>query len=343
VVSVIENDIVPFTPVKLVKERMAFIIKKKRYKFQVDLTLNELTEVSFSKATLFAKVRQLDGGNFSDYSERREVANHVGKYEQKFSFPCKMNANSNTGVLDSCKCRVSIRKEEKGGRNFRKIGFVDINLAEYAGAGPSTQRYILQAYDQSHRLDNSMLQLTLNITLREGDTIFQRPLTRQQPILLPGEDTAARPDTTTTPFTAAHNLKDNLTLSDVSDTGHTRSSSTNSQTGSAGYCSQSSQQAHSRQSSNESGHARNLSAGSADTGIYGSMEKEKRRKKLDSGRVDAEEVIDEIMENIHIEPNHEGCSTGLQLYFGSDGSVRFDNPSKLDSDFQPIVIDCEKR
>ena len=37
-----------------------------------------------------------------------------------------------------------IRKEEKGGKNFRKIGFVDVDLAEYAGAGPSTQRYILQ-------------------------------------------------------------------------------------------------------------------------------------------------------------------------------------------------------
>ena len=153
---------------------MAFIIKKKRYKFQVDLTLNELTEVSFAKAVLFAKLRQLDGGSFTSSSKKLPVNNHVVKYEEKFSFPCKMAANSNTGVLDSCKCRVSLRKEEKGGKNYRKIGFVDINLAEYAGAGPSTQRYILQAYDQSHRLDNSMLELTLNITLREGDTIFQR-------------------------------------------------------------------------------------------------------------------------------------------------------------------------
>ena len=51
---------------------------------------------------------------------------------------------------------------------------MDVNLAEYAGAGPSTQRYILQPYDSSHRLDNSIVQLTVNITLREGDTIFQR-------------------------------------------------------------------------------------------------------------------------------------------------------------------------
>ena len=46
----------------------------------------------------------------------------------------------------------SIRMEEKGGRNFRKLGFTDINLAEYAGVGLSTQRYILQPYDLNHRL-----------------------------------------------------------------------------------------------------------------------------------------------------------------------------------------------
>ena len=55
-----------------------------------------------------------------------------------------------------------------------KIGFVDIDLAEYAGTGPCTQRYILQAYDLNTRLDNSLLQITLNIVLKEGDIVFQR-------------------------------------------------------------------------------------------------------------------------------------------------------------------------
>ena len=50
--------------------KMAFMMKKKRYKFQVDLCLDELTEVSYSKAILFAKVRQLDGGSFTDVSRR---------------------------------------------------------------------------------------------------------------------------------------------------------------------------------------------------------------------------------------------------------------------------------
>jgi hypothetical protein len=121
-----------------------------------------------------------------------EVQNHRVQYNARFHFPCKMNANAHNGVLETCKCRISIRMEEKGGRHFRKLGFTDINLAEYAGAGPSTQRYILQPYDLNHRLDNSIVQITLNITLKEGDTIFQRPLTRTQPILLPGEEEKRR-------------------------------------------------------------------------------------------------------------------------------------------------------
>ena len=56
---------------------MAFMMKKKRYKFQADLCLDELTEVSYSKAILFAKVRQLDGGSFTDMSRRYEVLFNV--------------------------------------------------------------------------------------------------------------------------------------------------------------------------------------------------------------------------------------------------------------------------
>ena len=94
------------------------------------------------------------------------------------------------------------------------------------------------------------------------------------------------------------------------DAGHTRNSSNTSSRsqGSAGYVSQSSQQsqqAHSRHSSEDSAHFRNPSSGSADTGIYtgtGSMEKDKRRKKqLDGGRVDAEDVINELIEDMQIE------------------------------------------
>ena len=100
------------------------------------------------------------------------------------------------------------------------------------------------------------------------------------------------------------------------DAGHSRNSSstsTKSQT-SVGYSSQSSQVAsHSRQGSEDSTHNRNPSSGSNDTGIFGSMEKDKRRKKLDGGRVDAEDVINELMEDIQIE--NMAVQEGTFLYF----------------------------
>jgi len=403
------------------------MMKKKRYKFQVDLCLDELTEVSYSKAILFAKIRQLDGGSFTDVSRRMEVQNHCVKYSARFSFPCKMNANANSGILETCKCRISIRMEERGGRHFRKLGFVDVNLAEYAGAGPSTQRYILQPYESNHRLDNSIVQLTVNITLREGDTIFQRPLTRQQPILLPGEESRHKmstvpsisgggsntppastvPPTSGSPMQTASativtldrdqrpwvaaqkaaggvlisgrmsingnndhlvNKNDDLVVDPAS---HTRNSSTTSQfSKGSGYESQNSQPilngpglvnvmdkdkgglgsaiggGHSRQSSSggDSNYGKNLSQGSSDTGFFGSMEKEKRRREaLGEGRVDAEAVISELLEGVDldkaVQEADDAESSGLQLYVGKDGTVTFDKNSRLTNDFQPVVIE----
>lgn len=49
---------------------MAFMMKKKKYKFSVDFQLEELVEVPFLNAMLFAKIRLLDGGSFQEYSTR---------------------------------------------------------------------------------------------------------------------------------------------------------------------------------------------------------------------------------------------------------------------------------
>uniref|UniRef100_A0A182WHK7 Uncharacterized protein n=1 Tax=Anopheles minimus TaxID=112268 RepID=A0A182WHK7_9DIPT len=47
---------------------MAFMMKKKKYKFSVELHLEELVEVPFLNAVLFAKIRLLDGGSFQEHS-----------------------------------------------------------------------------------------------------------------------------------------------------------------------------------------------------------------------------------------------------------------------------------
>jgi hypothetical protein len=43
-------------------------------------------------------------------SFRLEVSNNRVRWHQAFGFGCKMTANSNTGVLDPCLCRISVRK-----------------------------------------------------------------------------------------------------------------------------------------------------------------------------------------------------------------------------------------
>ncbi|XP_015374290.1 PREDICTED: protein FAM102A isoform X2 [Diuraphis noxia] len=155
---------------------MSFMVKKKRYKFTVNLCLEDLTAVPFVNAVLFAKVRLLDGGNFSDTSSREEVRDHTVRWGAKFEFVCKMSANASTGILDPCNLRISVRKELKGGRSFQKLGFTDVNLAELAGAGLSSRRCLLEGYDtRHHRQDNSMLRISVSMNMLSGDILFKVP------------------------------------------------------------------------------------------------------------------------------------------------------------------------
>ncbi|XP_054257347.1 uncharacterized protein LOC128982414 [Macrosteles quadrilineatus] len=104
-----------------------------------------------------------------------EVQDHKVKWGANFSFQCKMSANASTGVLDQCILRVSVRKELKGGRSFQKLGFCDLNLAEFAGSGQTTRRCLLEGYDTRHRQDNSMLMVSITMNMLSGDVLFKVP------------------------------------------------------------------------------------------------------------------------------------------------------------------------
>lgn len=84
-----------------------------------------------------------------------------------------MSANASTGVLDPCQLRISIRKEMKGGRSYYKLGFIDLNLAEYAGSGETSRRFLLEGYDSRHRLDNSLLRVGIKLHMVSGDIVFK--------------------------------------------------------------------------------------------------------------------------------------------------------------------------
>ncbi|XP_040915301.1 protein FAM102A-like isoform X2 [Toxotes jaculatrix] len=122
-------------------------------------------------------------------TRREEVQQNCVRWRKKFSFVCKMSANPITGVLDPCICRVSVRKELKGGKSFSKLGFADLNIAEFAGSGSTVRCCILEGYDTKNtRQDNSILKVTIGMTLLSGDPCFKTPLSTAKSVSTGDED-----------------------------------------------------------------------------------------------------------------------------------------------------------
>jgi len=65
------------------------------------------------------------------------------------------------------------QQEVKGGRSYQKLGFADLNLAEFAGSGSTLRRCLLEGYNTRHRQDNSILKVTILMTLLSGDPCFK--------------------------------------------------------------------------------------------------------------------------------------------------------------------------
>ncbi|XP_058621304.1 EEIG family member 2 isoform X2 [Onychostoma macrolepis] len=193
-----------------------------------------------------------------------------------------MSANAGTGMLDPCVFRVSVRKELKGGKTFAKLGFADLNLAEFAGSGSTIRHCLLEGYNTKNtRQDNSILKVIISMQLMSGDPCFKTPPSTAMIIGFPGEiETSLHedrrgetPSTThicTVPkITMMESLgKSGFSHGSVPDElgkcGHSRTASYASQQSKlSGYST-----GHSRSSSlTELSHRRNLSVGSASTGI----------------------------------------------------------------------------
>ncbi|XP_029961440.1 protein FAM102A isoform X1 [Salarias fasciatus] len=203
---------------------MAFFAKKKKFKFQTHLTLEELSAVPFVNGVLFCKLRLLDG-DFMATSSRQEVQEHCVRWRKRFTFVSKMSANPHTGVLDPSVCRVSVRKELKGGKAYTKeegrpaggrpgpssfryrvltppaspvsfqLGFADLNMAEFAGSGSTVRCCLLEGYDTKNtRQDNSILKVIIGMTLLSGDPCFKTPPSTAKSISVPGREHALQPD-----------------------------------------------------------------------------------------------------------------------------------------------------
>uniref|UniRef100_A0A8C6UPR5 Family with sequence similarity 102 member Bb n=1 Tax=Neogobius melanostomus TaxID=47308 RepID=A0A8C6UPR5_9GOBI len=324
------------------------MMKKKKFKFKVDFELDELSSVPFVNGVLFCKVRLLDGG-FSEESSREQVQANCVRWRKRFSFPCKMSANAGTGVLDPCICRVSVRKELKGGKAYAKLGFADLNLAEFAGSGNTTRRCLLEGYDTKNtRQDNSILKVIIGTQLMSGDPCFKTPPSTATVVGLQSDGEGLleeRRGGDSQKTSESREGKCPAVSDDLGCCGHSRTSSYASQQSKvSGYST-----GHSRSSSiTEFSHRRNHSIGSTSTGIGSipepSEERETRTcpvypstptrrkqdsmesqlKRMDDTRVDADDVVEKILQSQDFTPNLLDSSAeeeGLRLFVGPGGST----------------------
>ncbi|XP_059922648.1 protein FAM102B isoform X2 [Gadus macrocephalus] len=351
------------------------MMKKKKFKFKVDFELDELSSVPFVNGVLFCKVRLLDGG-FSEESSREAVQANCVHWRKRLAFPCKMSASAGTGVLDPCVCRVSVRKELKGGKAYAKLGFADLNLAEFAGSGSTTRRCLLEGYDTKNtRQDNSILKVVISTQLMSGDPCFKTPPSTATVIGIQGDAESLLEDRkggdTQKAGPEVREARCSSVPEELAGCGHSRTSSYASQQSKlSGYST-----GHSRSSSlSEFNHRRNHSVGSTSTGIgsipepaddresrpchalpehpalpppsstpggatpvrsASSCERlnrhpvkqdsmESQLKRMDDTRVDADDVVEKILQGQDFTPNLLDSSTeeeGLRLFVGPGGST----------------------
>ncbi|KAM6343692.1 EEIG family member 2 isoform 2-T2 [Alca torda] len=349
---------------------MAFIMmKKKKFKFRVELELDELSSVPFVNGILFCKVRLLDGGSFSGESSREVVQANCVRWKKKFLFMCKISASATTGILDTCICRVSVRKELKGGKAYAKLGFADLNLAEFAGSGNTTRRCLLEGYDTKNtRQDNSILKVLINMQLMSGDPCFKTPPSTAMSIAIAGESESLHEGRKDVPSKSA-SVPDELGAC-----GHSRTSSYASQQSKlSGYST-----CHSRSSSlSELCHRRNTSVGSTSTGIGSILEPceetepkvteanidasvkdapseklcrhpvkqdsvESQLKRVDATRVDADDIVEKILQSQDFSLDSSAEEEGLRLFVGPGGSTSFGShhlPNRAGSGaYEQVVI-----
>nr|XP_013816464.1 PREDICTED: protein FAM102B [Apteryx mantelli mantelli] len=333
--------------------------------------------------SLLVIVKQQLSGPLPSVGRKGEVvqANCV-RWKKKFLFMCKISASATTGILDTCICRVSVRKELKGGKAYAKLGFADLNLAEFAGSGSTTRRCLLEGYDTKNtRQDNSILKVLINMQLMSGDPCFKMPPSTATSIAVPGESESLHEDRK-----GGENLKAvHQGMADVSAKsasvpdelgacGHSRTSSYASQQSKlSGYST-----CHSRSSSfSELCHRRNASVGSTSTGIGSILEPceegdlkvtemnfdtsvkdesseklcrhpvkqdsvESQLKRVDATRVDADDIVEKILQSQDFSLDSSAEEEGLRLFVGPGGSTSFGShhlPNRVGSGaYEQVVI-----
>jgi len=127
---------------------------KNRFSVQVDIT--SLSAVPYVNGHCYCKLRLLSCGHFEAKTNLKPIQNEIVQWNQNFRFEIKIPENSN---IDDAKLRISVRRE--GAKSEVKIGYVDLQLSQFAEMGRSHQG-VLRGYEKTkQRQDNSILKVSI--------------------------------------------------------------------------------------------------------------------------------------------------------------------------------------
>ena len=323
---------------------------KRKFKFKVVICIEELNAVPFVTEVLFCKIRLRNGGSYSASTQPLNVSSHSVHWHQRFEFDCKISCDTNSGTLNPCIARLSVRKEVRGGKSSSKIGFVDINLAEFAGSSQRKKHCLLGGYKDKIRLDNSILKIMISMQLMSGDPLFKIPISNTQ------EDASFQMsiDSSSLMLADCNNAsggafevsRGSSKLKHNDPSNSNKASGTYHNSDMTGDCSESSDhQFFNHSSSNfspNSSHKKCLAQTQCDTGLHEVMQ-----SRLDDTRVDAKDIVNKLIEShdFNHTSNANDGDNFLQLFIGSDGSKALGGqnfPSLVESGvFHPVVFDKE--
>jgi len=294
--------------------------RRRRHLFDVDLKVERVVSLPFATGRFFFKIRLLNGGNHVYTCDQRfDVHENKVEFNVRDRFPVKMTSRLDTYTLDNCLCRISIRKEGRGGRLYEKIGYYDLDLACVAGCGDESKACLLNGYEQAHvRPANAYLEIRMKLTLLQGDHIFRRPDSDNLYLKVESsEEQTKEPcsDETSSVSSVAGDLHPPLV--NMNKRGHSRQPSKTSMTSNQSATSiTTSDNNNSRQTSEEDYlYKRQInSRRNPFLDQFGDIQ-----RRLESTRVDATQIVNSVMIN-NAKPVHN--SNGyLRLMFNEDGTA----------------------
>lgn len=158
---------------------------KNRVKFDVTLQVDELTNVPISNASMYVKWKLKSGGKSAGSTERcvafpfsrslthlvatrASVSKHVVTWNQSFPMEVVMATDETTAHLRGAQLQLTVRSETSGSKEDELLGYVNVELAEFALGRPTVRKYLLL---QSRY--NSTLQITVTMRQTAGDPHFK--------------------------------------------------------------------------------------------------------------------------------------------------------------------------